>query len=70
MSRIIGLTLLGCVWAVLIASLAGCSQTKSYREREHTWARAVETDMKQLVEDIDYLLLMDRPTRLSRWHER
>ena len=68
MNRLIALVLVAC--AALVASQGGCSQTQSYEEREHIWARTTEMDLRQLVEDIDYLMLMDRPTRLSRWHER
>jgi len=67
MRRLIVLLLAG---VGLAASQGGCTQTHSYKEREHMWQQVVDTDLKQLVEDIDYFLLMDRPTRLSRWHER
>lgn len=37
-------------------------------DRMHTFRRVVDQDARALVDDIDYILLRDRPSRLSRWH--
>ena len=38
--------------------------------RLHTIKRSVDQDAKSIIEDIDYVTLTDRPSRLSQWHER
>ncbi|GMU21241.1 MAG: hypothetical protein AMXMBFR13_13340 [Phycisphaerae bacterium] len=47
----------------------GCGDGMAYtrRERQVIHERIREIDRRQLVDDIDYLLLQEQPTRLSRW---
>ena len=56
---------------------AGCNcdrttitMTQTPAERRHSLAAVVDTDCKGLVEDSDLFWQCDRPTRLTRWHER
>jgi len=39
-------------------------------DRMHTFQQVIDQDARALVEDIDYILLRDRPSRLSKWHNR
>jgi len=47
----------------------GCSQVRSYQERELLYSRIVREDFRQAVEDFDLLIMMDQKTHLSRWRE-
>jgi hypothetical protein len=47
----------------------GCSQVRSYEEREVLYSRVAEQDLQQLVESIDLLLLMEQKSHLSKWRE-
>lgn len=44
--------------------------TESYSEHVHRLTRVASQDAKALVEDVDMVMQRDRPTRLSRWHDR
>jgi hypothetical protein len=44
--------------------------TQSSEEHMHSLAGVVEHDARALVEDLDVFWQRDRPTRLTRWHER
>ena len=49
---------------------AGCNGPglgRSKVDRQYAWERAIDTDLKAINDDVDLWLLMDRPTRLSRW---
>ena len=46
------------------------STTQSSEEHMHSLAAVVDEDAKGLVEDLDIFMQRDRPTRLTRWHER
>ena len=39
-------------------------------ERYHKVSRVTARDVRAIVEDLDLLFLTDRPTRLTRWHDR
>ncbi len=45
--------------------LDSIAMTKEQRKNEH--ARTVDTDLRQVWDDLDMLLLLDRPVRLSRY---
>ncbi len=47
---------------------AGTAESAAYRM--HTFQRVVDEDARALIDDLDYLTLRDRPSRLSRWHNR
>ncbi len=46
------------------------NMTQTPEEQMHSLAAVVDTDAKGLVEDSDFFWQCDRPTRLTRWHER
>ena len=47
----------------------GCGDGVAYtrRERMHRWGEYYEDDMHEFNDDIDLLMLNDRPSRLSKW---
>lgn len=44
------------------------SQTAA--DRMHTHRQVIQQDARSLIDDIDFILLRERPSRLSRWHNR
>ena len=46
------------------------TMTQSPEEQMHSMAAVVDQDAKGIVEDWDAFWQRDRPTRLTRWHER
>jgi hypothetical protein len=46
------------------------NMTQTPEEHMHSLAAVVDTDAKGLVADLDWFFQVDRPTRLTRWHER
>ena len=48
----------------------GETLTQSPHEHEQAMANVSARDTRALVEDLDLLFLTDRPTRLTRWHDR
>ena len=44
--------------------------TQTPGERMNMFKRVVDKDAAAIVDDIDHILLRDRPSRLSRWHDR
>lgn len=44
--------------------------TENYTEHLHRLTASVDQDGRALMEDWDLLWQRDRPTRLSRWHDR
>ena len=46
------------------------SSTQSTADRMHMHRQVVDQDARAIIDDIDYVLLRDRPSRLSRWHNR
>lgn len=60
-----------CVLVMSVALLAGCTgMVKSSDEVVNTYKRVLDSDMRQLSDDWNYFMLMDRQYRLSRWHMR
>jgi len=55
------------VLLILLAGQTGCSLTQTQSEHQHTYDTIVHHDLYTIPDDIDMLLMMDRPTRLSRW---
>jgi len=39
-------------------------------DRLHTVRQVVDQDSRALVDDLDYIFQWERPSRLSRWHNR
>lgn len=46
------------------------NMTQTPEEQMHSLAAVIDTDAKGLVADSDLFWQCDRPTRLTRWHER
>ena len=44
--------------------------TENYTEHMHRLTAVVDFDGRAIMEDWDLLWQRDRPTRLSRWHEK
>jgi len=52
----------------LVFGMLGCaSLTHSAAERAHQAQRVTDYDVMLFNEDLDYFLLQDRPSRLSKW---
>ena len=62
--------LLAIFMAAVALSMFGCGTAHSYAEREHRYKVITDKDLKQLVDDVDLLLQMERPWRLTRWSKR
>jgi hypothetical protein len=52
----------------LVAVSSGCSMAESQAQRAHRIETVVDYDARGLVEDIDYALMIDHPSRLTKWH--
>jgi hypothetical protein len=46
------------------------NSTQTPADRMHTHKKVIDQDARALIDDIDYIMLRDRPSRLSRWHDR
>ena len=46
------------------------NSSQSPADRMHTQRQVVNQDARALVDDIDFILMRERPSRLSRWHNR
>ncbi len=69
MRRTTGLVLLAAALFSLVVS-SGCTLTRSSREHSRQIDQVADRDARAIVEDIDILFMTDRPTRLTRWHDR
>jgi len=50
------------------ALLSGCAtMTQTPADVRATCARTFEYDLRQMADDCNYTLMLDRPSRLSRW---
>ncbi len=62
--------LMGALIVLLVALAAvqpGCSLTQTQSEHAHVYDRVFYHDVYMIPDDVDLLLMLDRPTRLSRW---
>jgi len=60
----------GLVLAILagLAALCGCAtMTQSAAEVKATYDQIGEYSARQIADDWNYIIMMDRPSRLSRW---
>ncbi len=46
------------------------TMTQPARDHIQVGGKVIHRDARALIEDLDLLFLSDRPTRLSRWHDR
>ncbi len=76
---LLALALPGCaLWAKTQGAAVGLNYphtwgetfAQSPRERYQNVSRVAAYDARAIVEDLDLLFLTDRPTRLTRWHDR
>ncbi|HNO80246.1 MAG TPA: hypothetical protein PKN33_19535 [Phycisphaerae bacterium] len=51
-----------------IFQVTNSSQTAA--DRMHTHRQVINQDARSMIDDIDFILLRERPSRLSRWHNR
>ena len=49
---------------------SGCTMTETSGERDRRILQISDLQSKMLVDDVDYFLLVERNTRLNRWHAR
>jgi len=59
--------LIGIVAAILLGTPGCATLTHSAAERAHQAQRVTDYDVMLFNEDLDYFLLQDRPSRLSKW---
>ncbi|MCH8251723.1 MAG: hypothetical protein IID36_04655 [Planctomycetes bacterium] len=60
-----------CLLAAFGSLVSGCATfTQSPHEHSAQWSRISRADNLGLVEDIDLLLMTDRNSRLTKWHDR
>jgi hypothetical protein len=52
------------------ACLCGCGVVHSYPERERRYSSITAIQGRMLVDDVDYFLMFERPSYLTKWHVR
>jgi len=57
-------------WAWLYPHSSGGTLTKTPEDHGEAVRNVAERDANALIEDLDLLFMTDRPTRLTRWHDR
>ncbi len=50
--------------------LSGCGLGDTEHQRELRYKHVVDVNSRELIDDWDHFWLMDRPSRLTRWHLR
>jgi len=55
---------------VMMSQNLGPTLTQSTGDHMHTIATVIDQDRRALFDDLDMLYQTDRPSRLSRWHDR
>ncbi len=60
-----------CFSLLLTTFQAGCA-TMTMDEKEHARSQRFSTDAdpKMMAEDVDTLMMLDRPSRLTKWHTK
>ena len=46
------------------------NSSQSPADRMHTQRQVANQDARAIVDDLDFILMRERPSRLSRWHNR
>ena len=46
------------------------NSAQSPADRLHTQRQVVDQDARALIDDFDWMTMRERPSRLSRWHNR
>jgi len=85
-ARVFGNVLIGGVVSIVVSLGTGCTTsqktavfnphadyetlTQSGEDHHHSVYKAMDRDRQALIEDLDMLFLTDRPSRLTRWHEK
>jgi len=59
-------------WEYRLQKLAtqDTNSVQSAADRMHTLRQVADQDARGLVDDLDWVFMTDRPSRLSRWHNR
>jgi len=55
---------------VMMSQNLGPTLTQSTGDHMHSISTLIDHDRRALFDDLDMLYMTDRPTRLSRWHDR
>jgi excinuclease UvrABC helicase subunit UvrB len=63
-----GITLVLVLLAVVCIS--GCSTPETYSERVFRISQSQQLDMRMIIDDFDYVFLLERNSSLSKWHQR
>ena len=63
-------TLLLLLIVSLTGLLAGCTMVETPSEHARRWVNITDVNLRQASEDVDYILLLDRSSRLNQWHTR
>ena len=59
------------VLLVGVSMIAGCAtMTQSPAEVRATYDRVLDSQMRMMAEDVNFALMIDRPSRLTRWQVR
>ncbi|MDD4889307.1 MAG: hypothetical protein PHU85_05205 [Phycisphaerae bacterium] len=64
MKRLLAFTL----GAALFSGLAGCTMNEDPQDHGRRIARGADLESRQMIEDIDYLLLVDQPSKLTPYY--
>ena len=58
-----------CILLILTICLGGCqSLSRDKQQQIRKYSRISDLNRRMLVEDLDKIILLDRPSRLSEWH--
>lgn len=52
------------------AVLTGCGMVDSYAEREQRYKNITRLQMRQAVDDWDYIWMYERNNHMTQWHPR
>jgi uncharacterized protein YceK len=55
---------------VTLAMLAGCTMVETPSEHARRVTNIMDLNMRMAAEDLDYILLLDKNSRLNQWHVR
>ncbi|MFA6133778.1 MAG: hypothetical protein WC869_07170 [Phycisphaerae bacterium] len=51
-------------------ALAGCTEVETCQQRNQRLSRVVNIESRQMVQDLDAILLLDRESNLAQWYTR
>jgi len=56
--------------ALGLGSLVGCTMAETRSEHSQRVGNIMQMDLRAASEDLDYIFLVDRNSRLTKWHSR